>query len=299
MSYGPTLVVFALSLAAEGAVAWWPLELVGHLRPYLLAASALLFIFACFTSQKVVATLALSALLGNGLALRGLVSGAPEFVPRPALLRLVTANVRAGFGQPTDLLPWIAAQDPDLIALVGTDRSWDLALKGPLKAWTHQFVGSRTGGFRGSLYSRYPLDDVKVVDVGGTPALQAFVTIRDARVHYLAIDTPAALGHDGARARTSMFAALEPVLAGTPRAILAGDFKTTPWSPSFQHLRERLGMERAGAGGGLHGTWPTNLGRFGAPLDHVLYRGPFSVIQHAVGPRFGSDHRPLFTVLGG
>ena len=55
----------------------------------------------------------------------------------------------------------------------------------------------------------------------------------------------------------------------------------------------------AGAGGGLHGTWPTNLGRFGAPLDHVLYRGPFSVIQHAVGPRFGSDHRPLFTVLGG
>ena len=299
LTHGLLLVIFPLTLAAEAARAWWPLELIVHFRPHLLAASALILLVAALTRRKAVAALAFSALVGNAIPLRGLVWGAPSIVAGPPVLKLLTANVLTGHGEPKRLLAWITEQDPDVILLLETDKRWDAALDAPLKAWRHRVMGSRPDNFGMSLYSRLPLRDGEVIQLAGAvPAVRARLKVGGEVLQIVGIHAPPPIGGDMARERAAVYAALEPVLATAPRAILAGDFNNTAWSPSFVDLLGALRMTRASEGPGLYATWPSPLGGVGLPIDHVLYRGLSGVVRHQIGPAFGSDHRPLITEFG-
>jgi endonuclease/exonuclease/phosphatase (EEP) superfamily protein YafD len=73
----------------------------------------------------------------------------------------------------------------------------------------------------------------------------------------------------------------------------------TPWSPWFVRLVREAGLRDSGAGRGVRPTWapapvPTWLG---LPVDHMLGTPGFRVLTRELGPRMGSDHRPMVTEL--
>lgn len=97
-------------------------------------------------------------------------------------------------------------------------------------------------------------------------------------------------------------AALKPL--APRRLILAGDFNSTPWSFTLKALDKVLPLERR-----THGiaSWPSGevdrLGhRFTLPLPVLpidqVYAGPgWRTVKVSLGPKLGSDHRPVVVVL--
>jgi endonuclease/exonuclease/phosphatase family metal-dependent hydrolase len=79
-----------------------------------------------------------------------------------------------------------------------------------------------------------------------------------------------------------------------PEVVIAGDFNCTPWSGPFRKLC--FGLSSAT---GRSRSWPARLPLF--PIDHILYRGPLSVIRAGswtAGPARGaSDHLPVIAEL--
>ena len=79
--------------------------------------------------------------------------------------------------------------------------------------------------------------------------------------------------------------------------IVAGDFNFTPRMPQWRVV-SRIGLRDAHQEryAGRHSTWPVvGLLRYlpGIALDHILVRGPLTVLDTAIGIGEGSDHRPL------
>jgi endonuclease/exonuclease/phosphatase (EEP) superfamily protein YafD len=83
--------------------------------------------------------------------------------------------------------------------------------------------------------------------------------------------------------------------------IVAGDFNATPWSFALRRQDARFGIPRLTR---ALATWPAARTQWGftlpfaiLPIDHV-YAGPsWRLISLRRGPRLGSDHFPIVTVL--
>ena len=77
--------------------------------------------------------------------------------------------------------------------------------------------------------------------------------------------------------------------------ILLGDFNTTPWSPAYRKLV--ADTELGSASGGRIATWPVWMAPLRVPIDHILVRGPVTVLEAERGPDLGSDHFPVLVTL--
>lgn len=94
---------------------------------------------------------------------------------------------------------------------------------------------------------------------------------------------------------TEMWRLVELIDAMPGPLLLAGDFNAAPWSRNIVTL---LDETRLVTGPLPVATWPSALGGFGVPIDHVFTRPPL-VIQE-IGPlpgRLGSNHRGLLARL--
>ncbi|MHA6297915.1 endonuclease/exonuclease/phosphatase family protein [Devosia sp. CAU 1758] len=92
--------------------------------------------------------------------------------------------------------------------------------------------------------------------------------------------------------QTSEFVALRRLvdeLSGP--TLVAGDFNATAWFGPFTELLRTTGLTRAVI---EPGTWPAELGDFGAPIDHILVSGDVALSSLTALPdHFGSNHRGL------
>ena len=77
--------------------------------------------------------------------------------------------------------------------------------------------------------------------------------------------------------------------------LMMGDWNVTPYSPFFQRLLERSGMNYYGLGLFPPATFPAQ-GKFDLlqiPIDHILYDDSMVPLSIAQGPSNGSDHQSL------
>lgn len=79
--------------------------------------------------------------------------------------------------------------------------------------------------------------------------------------------------------------------------IIAGDLNTTMWSPYYKRLARDSGLANARKGFGILATWPSFYPFLRIPIDHYLVSPEVRVVDLRMGPKFGSDHRPLVADL--
>lgn len=192
-------------------------------------------------------------------------------------------------------LQWIRREQPDILVLTEVTDGWAEAIEGLADLYPYRAVrrtgwvamiarrpwasfevvpGPRSG--QGILVGRFDVDETTLTVIGAHPASPQ--TLRLTRSRDLEIEAIAML------ART----APGPVAA-------MGDFNATPWSAPMRRLVRASPLRYADLGAT---TWPTSLPRWlGIKIDHILLGNGCGLIDYKVGPRIGSDHRPVVATV--
>ena len=152
-----------------------------------------------------------------------------------------------------------------------------------------------------SVFSRYAFADVKVLHLDSSThiAILAHLDIKEKTISLLAMHpttpiTPAKFKNRNLQFREA--AALLNSIKGSK--VLVGDLNITMWSPYFTTLIRSSGLRDARLGFGLGTSWPMPLPSFlRLPIDHCLVSHDVQVDGFRIGPRIGSDHRPVIVDL--
>lgn len=270
--------IFRLQYAALLALLAAPALLVG-LRRTALAAAAL----AALNMASVVSAPESRATAAGGGA------GAP--------LRALLVNVEAGNDRYEDLVRLVERVQPDLIGVTELDGAWSREIERRLPAFRERLAVPEDGAYGIGLYSRLPLQEVRVerfpagdgppsivarLDVPGADELTFVVT----HVH-----TPFAGSIHDRHLRA--LADARPDFG--ERVAVCGDFNTVPWTSAFDRLAES-GLADLYGGSWPGYSWPTSNPLLRLPIDNCLVAG-VGVADHRHGPDIGSDHFPLIVDL--
>ncbi len=234
-----------------------------------------------------------------------------EFDPDHASLSLVLFNADGDSG-PIDpsFIEWVEEMGPDILCVI--ESPWrtlndneDLD-----RLYEHQIEPYPGWQWAMSIYSRHPVDLVGLAEPTTREIKHSFLARRSAVVTHdsgtrflLAMTHPPSPRNAESWRRSLAHARREGSILrrwsearGMP-AVLAADTNSAPSGRLFRELRRASGLvgwtPRFGAG-----TWPAWLPpALALPIDRVWTSPAFVVRSFEVGPRFRSDHRPIFVTL--
>jgi endonuclease/exonuclease/phosphatase family metal-dependent hydrolase len=238
-----------------------------------------------------------SALPGIGMPVRVRPRG--ETSP---LLRLFSANVHSSNPDLGPIAKEILVAAPDLVALQEADPDGTTGLRrsGVFARFPYSVTEIRYGASGIALWSRFPLAESRVLDVGGMPAISATVVLGARRLRLFIVHAIGPVGDGRVRWKAQLRRIDEEIRREQRPLVVAGDFNATRYHPSFRLLlSDGLADAHERRGRGWATTWPRD--RWPLPplmrLDHVLVSPDVSVRSVREGVGQGSDHRPIIADL--
>ena len=321
------MTVLALPASALSLVAWFTSTpyFLAQLSPFRVQATALLAAHALFClALRRRRWAALFAALGllNVVAIHqksGLFSAAtPGASPLSAYaapgaeaparpLKILYANVLTSNTDPAPLLALIAAERPDLVALLEVNARWDRELTPVLAAeYPHRFARTREDNFGLAVYSRDQPAGGRVeffADVE-TPSFDFMLPHPDGDIRVLLTHPLPPGDASGTRLRDFHLgdlvnwhrhvSELTPPDAPPIPILILGDLNATPWCPPLRRLLAATGLRTAASDHGqIAPTWPVPIPWLRIPIDHALLNSRLASTAYRVGPDIGSDHFPL------
>ncbi len=288
-SYG-LLALTVMSLLGD----WFtPLDSLSHFRRHFLMAALVIGsgAFAFNMRAGMAASLLALALNGAGLAWTpppAAVASAPSSgVP----LKIMSFNIWGANRQPEAIAALIRTVDADVVVLQEAAR-W---LAPPIVAglrdrYPHQVDCIQIRLCRLALLSKYPLTDERIhVRGGGKPAIIDARLVMEGRT-ITVVGTHITTPHPLAFQRSHMRHLAKRIRSIDGPVVAAGDFNATPWSANLRLFARLSGLKIVP---GLRPSWPALRGLQQLPIDHVFLSDGLAARRVGVGPRAGSDHRPI------
>ncbi|MFF2362669.1 endonuclease/exonuclease/phosphatase family protein [Streptomyces sp. NPDC058122] len=209
-------------------------------------------------------------------------------------LTVATHNVNADNPDPSGTARDVAASGADVLALEELTASavpvYETALASTYK---YHSVQGTVG-----LWSKYPLDDVRPVDIklGWTRAMRATVTAPAGRVavyvaHLPSVRVKMKAGFT-ARQRDKSANALGEAIAddSLKRVVLLGDLNGTMNDRALNAVTAQMRSTQGAAGSGFGFSWPASFPM--ARIDQIMVKGIEPVSSWTL-PETGSDHLPI------
>ncbi|WP_244936362.1 endonuclease/exonuclease/phosphatase family protein [Methylobacterium currus] len=199
------------------------------------------------------------------------------------------------------LLAAVERSDPDLILALETDAGWRDALA-PLRArYPHGVDQPQDNTYGLMLYSRLPLDDVRVrfLIEDDVPSVRAGVTLPsgDRFTFHGVHPRPPHPGNSSAtRDGELVLVAREVAREGGP-AVVAGDLNDVAWSRTTRLFQAIGGLLDPRVGRGAYPTFHAGWPILRWPLDHVFFSEHFLLARLERLPPIGSDHFPILIAL--
>lgn len=240
-----------------------------------------------------VAVLVNAALLAN--AYRSSETPAMVSIAKQSL-PVMSANVHVHNEAPEKLVHLLAENQPALVFVQEVSPAWAAVLE-KLPAYPYRKIVARRDSFGIALLSKYPLEDVTVVEEGefDVPAISATLTWKGTKVAVRAVHPYPPIKAQAYVDRNRMLANhAEALVATRLPAIMAGDFNATPWSTGVSVVQD-AGMVRATS---MAPTWPASVAVPAViPIDHITVSRHWGVLSNGRGPNIGSDHYPVMATL--
>ncbi len=256
----------------------------------LLGTTALLLLRAFRLAILALCLLALPVVRLVPLFLPPADRAAPE-----ASLSVATFNIRGDNPRHAEVVDWIRRQDVDLWLLPETGTDWGRSLAPLRREFPHHFADLRAGNLGFSFFSRFPIEDVEVTEIGAIPLPVLTATIRHPEGDFTFIGAHPVPPTSAfwADERDRMLAALAGLVEQVDGPlVLAGDLNATRWSSAIQPLFS-AGLVDSSLGHGYQATWMCRNPFLAIPIDHILTRGIGTCHERQLGPALGSDHRPV------
>ncbi len=296
---------------------YWFFELFTHFRVaylLLLLFAALTFVY---TRNLPAAAAALLLCLPNlfyvGPYLKGLVLYQGVAGQSGSSVSLVSLNLLLTNHAHEAVLAYLKQKAPDVLVLSEMTPSWAQALAGLEQEYQWHEVHPQQGAFGLAVYSRFPLTDTRVTDLGAPDSINVhtIVDLPDRYLELYAVHLSAPTTAERAAWRNSQIASLSEQLSfgridlteadseqlentSKPwQRMIIGDLNLTPFSSCFVKLLRRTSMFDARQRSGLHVTWPIGWVPVWIPIDHCIVGPDVSSVRVECGPDVGSDHYPL------
>jgi endonuclease/exonuclease/phosphatase (EEP) superfamily protein YafD len=280
------------------------LLLAAGLTPWLCPPALVALAIGLWRGRPVLAVVAAAT---SGVLLTSTVSGLgiPTHIrPQPGAapkLRLFSANLYDANPDVGPIAGEIRAAGPDVVALqeLDPDGAAELRRSGVLDRLPYSVTETRGGASGIGLWSRFPLADTEVQEVGGMPMIKATIVLGGRRLRLYTVHMVAPVGGDRDRWRAQLRQVGHEIDGERGPLVVTGDFNATRHHPSFRKLLSRMGDAHEERGRGWARTWPR--GRWPLPplmrLDHVLVSPGIEVLGIREGIGEGSDHRPVMADL--
>ena len=288
-------------------VHFYPIELLHHFQfQYFMVSAVSLMILTALRRWRMV-ILACAAFIVSSSAVapmwlkpQGVDEGATTTQPT-STIRILHANVLSSNTRHSLLLELIAQEKPDLVILQEVNTKWLEALELLANDFPFTCLATREDNFGMAVYSRIPLHDAVVRQLGGArlPSMVLQIQLDDVLVDVIASHP---MPPSSAAAQSSRDEQLMQIASFAERRphplIIVGDLNTTIWTASYHDLCEELGLTNARKGFGVLASWPAHLPAIvRIPIDHCLISDEFLVRDCRLGPKIGSDHLPLIIDL--
>ena len=276
---------------------WWVFDLTCHFRLHLaLWLGALTVVWAMRRHWRITAVCGVAAAVNATLVLLLLWPAGQRAASAGTRLRLASINVHTENERGDLLLEFLRHSEADAILLMEVNERWMNALE-PLRTNYSQIIADpREDNFGIALFSRLPLTNSAVVELGKAevPSIVTAITVGGQNVFLLGTHPLPPGSAENSRLRNEQFREIAGrVCSSKTPAIVLGDLNSTPWSPYFADLLNDSGLKNTSQGRGLFGSWPTWLPFARIALDHCLVSASIRVINKQLGPRVGSDHLPV------
>lgn len=294
-----------------------PVYVLQAMTPYLLVPSVGLAVVALLRGRRLMAGTSVCITAGLlwltvPVALHG---GGPSTVPPGApTFTIVHSNAYFRTVEPVAAADALLAEYADVMAVTEQSPQLEAALAARGVDERYPFrVGSSSEARNGvALYSRFPLVEASVRDIGGQPGIDATIDtnstgtndgtndgtgdgiVRVLVVHPLPGMDRAALGE----LRRGLALIDAAGRSDTVPTVIVGDFNASRWHPGFRQLLRHWTDAHELLGHGLSASWPAHW--FLPPfvrLDHALMDdGVTALAVHDVDVP-GSDHRGFTVTL--
>lgn len=217
-------------------------------------------------------------------------------------LCVMSANVLRGNRHVDEVLAQVRAVDPDVLFIQEYSPHWRSSISDELRErYPYRLEADREDNFGVAAFSRKPMlrSEVVFLGAGRRPCLRCEFELNKQNVAFYNVHVVPPTGFGWSIEQRRAYAdLLERVKSERIPVILAGDFNATTDSCVDARLRE-LGFLNAHelAGKGRGATWPelTIFAKLpGIRLDHVYLDRHLTATESVIGPRIGSDHRPIY-----
>lgn len=223
--------------------------------------------------------------------------------------RLVTANVDFENSDPSKAMRMLMDQDPDLLAMVETDDTWDELIEGYRSQYPYIIKELREKGRGVAVLSRLPIEhsEIKYLVDQDRPSIWMRVCLPSAGCVQVIITHPAPPGlpkrngggRHSSKKRDIELNLIASYIGDRPNEhwILAGDFNDVGWSWTTLKAKRVSGLSDPRIGRGMYNTFPAAYPFLRYPIDHVLVSDAFELVEMRRLENIGSDHLPLLADL--
>ena len=285
-------------LTALSILAYWrpALDIVNNGLPILaIGCLALLALAFATRARTLIGAAAILLAINFALLLTALPGAAPE-APEGSerFLRIVTFNLWGGNDRTERIVAFLDATGADAVVLEEVRPHHENLLAKLGTRYPHR-AGEQHGLV---ILSKHPiLADGRVNREGQPPWMSLIIRWARLDVNGTAVELAGvhlarpfypALQHGDIVGLTHFLQTRSGPL------ILAGDFNMAPWTWSLKHFTRATGLGRFNT---FHPTWPMHWRNVPllplVPIDNVFTSDHFASIGISLGPRLGSDHRPV------
>jgi endonuclease/exonuclease/phosphatase (EEP) superfamily protein YafD len=295
------LLLCAATAAGFLARLWWVLELASHFRMHLaIGLGGLALVWVLKRRWRMASLCVVGAAVNATLVLLVFLPVETTEAYTGTRLRLISLNLHTQNERSDLVLKYLQDADADIIMLLEVNDRWMVAMQ-PLRTNYSQVLAEpREDNFGIALFSRLPLTNSEVLELGHSevPSIATTISVGGQEIFLLGTHPLPPGSAAYARRRNDQLQGIAALVRRHgPAVVVLGDLNCTPWSPYFSDLLRDGGLKTASPQRGLFGSWPAWLPFGRIPLDHGLVSPNLRVIEKRLGPPVGSDHLPLMVEL--
>lgn len=296
---GCGMVLVILTLAGFASRMHWRCEQACHFRVQYFWLLGLAGLFLLCAKRRRLAAVFMVASMINLIMVAGIYWPARTKPGTGQPLKCIAFNVLGENDRHDEVLAFLRREQADLVLLMEVQPAWKASIEQLQDLYPYQLVEAQVDHFGIALLSRNPLES-RLAKFGGAEVTTVVAgvpwesrTILFVGTHPLPPGTGAM-----AAARDEQLIALASFLNGQEDpVVLMGDLNTTSYSHVFHDLCSTTGLRDSRQGFGVQASWMPHLPVLEIAIDHCLVPPEIHVADRHVGPRMGSDHRPVIVEL--